>query len=149
MNRTLFFALSILSSLSLFTALRSVHAADPRQFVKLPAPMQKHMLGNMRDHLLALSEIQSALAAGKFEQASAIAEHRIGMSSLQIHGASHMAPFMPQAMRTIGTEMHRAASRFAIAASDAATTNNVRPALTQLSHITQQCVACHSTYRIR
>lgn len=148
MNRALFIALSILS-LSLFTALLSAHAADLRQFVKLPAPMQEHMLGNMRDHLLALSEIQSALAAGKFEEASDIAEHRIGMSSLQAHGASHMAPYMPKAMQAIGTNMHRAASRFAIAASNAATTNNIRPALAQLSHVTQQCAACHSGYRIR
>ena len=36
---------------------------DARQKVKLPSQMRAHMLGNMRDHLQALSEIQAALAA--------------------------------------------------------------------------------------
>ena len=95
MNRSLIITLGVLS-LSLAGLLPSVYAADPRQHVELPPMMQEHMLGNMRDHLLAISEIQAALAAGKFDQAANIAEHRIGMSSLQVHGASHMAPFMPK-----------------------------------------------------
>jgi len=148
MNRSLIITLGVLS-LSLAGLLPSVYAADPRQHVELPPMMQEHMLGNMRDHLLAISEIQAALAAGKFDQAANIAEHRIGMSSLQVHGASHMAPFMPKPMQAIGTEMHRAASRFAIAATNAATSNDIKPALAQLAHVTRQCVACHSSYRIK
>jgi cytochrome c556 len=148
MNRSLIIALGVLS-LSMTTLLSSGYAADPRQHVELPPMMQEHMLGNMRDHLLAISEIQTALAAGKYEQAADIAEQRIGMSSLQIHGASHMAPYMPKSMQAIGTEMHRAASRFAIAATNAATRNDIKPALAQLAHVTQQCVACHSSYRIK
>jgi len=60
-----------------------------------------------------------------------------------------MAPFMPKPMQAIGTEMHRAASRFAIAATNATTSNDIKPALAQLAHVTQQCVACHSSYLIR
>jgi hypothetical protein len=29
-------------------------AQDTRELVRLPAPMQEHMLGNMRDHLATL-----------------------------------------------------------------------------------------------
>jgi len=124
----------------------SVLAADEdaREFVKLPDMMKQHMLGNMRDHLLALHEIQTALAKGKLDQAGDIAEHRIGMSSLAMHNAAHMAPFMPKGMQDIGTEMHHAASRFAITAQE----GDLPKALEALSNVTQQCVACHAGYRI-
>ncbi len=45
-------------------------AADARRLVEMPAPMQQHMLSNMRHHLLVLRELQSALAAGKFHRAA-------------------------------------------------------------------------------
>lgn len=120
---------------------------DPRQ-VELPPMMRQHMLGNMRDHLLALSEIQQALAQGDFERAGEIAEGRIGMSSLTSHGAGHMAPFMPKAMQEIGTRMHQAASRFAIIAQESAVEGDAKRAIGALSAITQQCVACHSAFRV-
>jgi cytochrome c556 len=133
-----------------FTApLPTALAADPRQHVEMPAPMQEHMLANMRDHLAAMGEIQAALAAGKFEQAADIAENRIGMSSLQSHGASHMAPYMPKPMQDIGTAMHRSASRFARTAQEAQVQGGVPRALDALAELTQQCVACHASYRLK
>jgi cytochrome c556 len=133
-----------------FTApLPTALAADPRQHVEMPAPMQEHMLANMRDHLAAMGEIQAALAAGKFEQAADIAENRIGMSSLQSHGASHMAPYMPKPMQDIGTAMHRSASRFARTAQEAQVKGGVPLALNALAELTQQCVACHASYRLK
>jgi hypothetical protein len=85
-------------------------AQDSRELVRLPEPMQEHMLGNMRDHLATLNEIIGDVADAKFDQAAKLAEQRLGMSSLGLHGAAHMAPFMPQPMQDIGTSMHRAAS---------------------------------------
>jgi cytochrome c556 len=117
---------------------------DARKLVRLPAQMRTHMLSNMRDHLVALHEIQAALAAGKLEQAADVAESRIGMSSLASHGGAHMAPYMPQPMQDIGTEMHHAASRLARSAHE----GDVKKALTDLSAVTQQCVACHAAYRV-
>lgn len=139
------FGLIIAASL-LASAIASAGPAskDPRQLVRLPAQMRAHMLGNMRDHLSALHEIQVALANGKLEQAADVAESRIGMSSLTNHGGSHMAPYMPQPMQDIGTEMHHAASRFARAAH----AGDLKKALTDLSTVTQQCVACHAAYRV-
>ena len=52
-------------------------------------------------------------------------------------------------MQAIGTEMHRSASRFAVEAANAGATGNVRPALAALARVTQQCVACHATYRMK
>jgi len=124
-------------------------AADSRQQVELPAPMREHMLANMRDHLTALTEIQLALAAGKYEQAADVAESRIGMGSLERHGASHMAPYMPKAMQDIGTNMHRAASRFSRVALEAALAKEPTRAIGALAEVMQQCVACHAGFRIK
>jgi len=146
MNQTSsFFAAALLLS----AALQTAEANDARQAVTMPAPMQQHMLANMRDHLTALGDIQVALAKGQYALAADIAEQRIGMSSLQNHGAAHMAPYMPKAMQDIGTSMHHAASRFARVAQEAAVSNDLPRALGSLGELTQQCVACHASFTIK
>jgi hypothetical protein len=55
---------------------------------------------------------------------------------------------MPKPMQEIGTQMHRAASRFAVVAQDASVRNDVRPALSALGAVMEQCVACHAAYRL-
>ena len=122
--------------------------ADSRQLVQFPEPMRLHTITSMRDHLLALQEIDVALSQGAFDKAAAITEQRLGMSSLGLHGAAHIAPFMPQGMQDIGTQMHRAASRFAIDAQTASVSTDLRPALASLGAVMQQCVACHAAYRL-
>ena len=61
------------------------------------------------------------------------------------HGASHMGKFMPKGMRQAGTNMHKAASRFALKAQE----GDLLPAYKVLSEVTSTCVACHSAYRIK
>jgi len=131
------------------TASTTATAGDPRQLVEFPEPMRAHTLANMRDHLLALQEINLALSRGADDKAAGIAEQRLGLGSLEAHGAAHLAPFMPQPMQDIGTAMHRAASRFAVEAQNASATNDIRPALAALGDVMQQCVACHVAYRLR
>jgi hypothetical protein len=128
---------------------RNAQAADRRQQVEFPAELRDHTLANMRDHLGALQEIQAALAKGRFEEAAEVSERRLGMSSLESHGAHDVAKHMPQGMQDIGTAMHRSASRFAIAAQDAAAANDVKPALASLAEVTATCVACHAAYRLK
>ena len=123
-------------------------AVDARQLVKFPEAMRLHTIASMRDHLLSLQEIDEALSKNEFDRAASIAEQRLGMSSLEAHDAAHLAPFMPEPMQEIGTQMHRAASRFAIAAQNASVGNDVRPALAALGSVMQQCVACHAAYRL-
>ena len=103
----------------------------------------------MRDHLLALQEIQEAMARGQEAIASRIAEQRLGMSSLSLHGAQEVAKYMPQGMQDIGTQMHRDASRFAIEVQNSSATGDLKPALEALSKVTGVCVACHSAYRLQ
>jgi len=122
---------------------------DQRVPVDFPPMMQEHMLGNMRDHLVALAEIQGALAEGAFDRAAEVAERRLGMSSLQSHGATHMAGFMPIEMQRIGTAMHRAASDFAVLAEQAGVDGDLTTPMGALARITEQCVACHAAFRIR
>ena len=126
----------------------AVSAQDNRQLVPMPEPMIDHMLANMRDHLLALEQITRYLANQQYEQAAEVAENRLGMSSLQSHGASHMARVMPEQMAATGTAMHRAASRFALAARDAELEGGLNKAFAALSDVMTQCNACHSAYRV-
>jgi cytochrome c556 len=127
-------------------------AEDTRQMVDFPKMMQEHMLSNMRDHLRALEEILGALAAGDTETAIKTAENRIGMSSLEDHGAAHLAKFMPEGMKAAGTEMHHASSRFVIALQNAEIKDNAdsqKEVYGALNEIFQACNACHSTYKVR
>lgn len=123
--------------------------AAQRELVRLPAPMREHMLANMRDHLAAIGEIQLALAEGAYDQAAKVAEQRLGMSSLASHGADHMAPLMPAAMREHGSAMHRAASQFAVQAQNSSASGDLGPALAALARITSACVGCHAAYRVQ
>ena len=136
----------------LCASLSSGAHADERTLVEMPAPMQAHLLGNMRDHLHALDGVLSALADGDAAAAGKIAEARLGMSSLDDHGAAHMAPFMPEGMRAAGTELHHAASRFAqtVANADVEQTFEAQQSVfAALQNITASCNACHDGYRIR
>ena len=132
-----------------FSALMVVGIAsaleDERTPVDFPPPMQAHMLANMRDHLAALAEANTLAAAGRWDEAADVVENRIGMTSLEAHGASHMAPRMPQGMRELGTALHRAASRLA------RTLQEGDPVATMgaMGELMTRCHACHSSYRLR
>ena len=131
--------------LMVFACNISIADEDSRQLVELPEMMQLHMMSNMRDHLVAINEILITMANGQLDQAAEVAESRLGMSSLESHGASHMSRFMPEGMRQAGTSMHRAASRFALRAQE----GEALPAYSALAEVTSACVACHTNYRIR
>jgi hypothetical protein len=63
---------------------------DSRILVKFPEPMRLHTITSMRDHLLALQEIAVALSKNAFDKAASIAGQRLGISSLELHGAAHL-----------------------------------------------------------
>ena len=138
----------ILAPILTFLGLPILSFADSRQLVEFPEMMRDHMLENMRDHLLALTKIQQHLALEKYEKAATVAENRLGMSSLDGHGASHMARFMPAAMQQIGTQMHKAASRFAIIVQEGGLEGSTTKIAEGLAGVMQQFVVCHSSYRV-
>ena len=118
--------------------------ADSRQLIEFPEMMPDHM----RDHLLALTEIQQHLALEEYEKAATVAENQLGMSSLDGHGASHMARFMPTGMQQIGTQMHKAASRFAIIVQEGGLEGSTPKIAEGLAGVMQRCVDCQSSYRV-
>ena len=141
-------------------------ASDTRQLLDFPAPMKAHMLGNMRGHLQSISAILAAMADNQFSQAASIATDNLGLESPGAQGCTPasaqaqpgasdpmdmqhmMGRFMPPEMRTLAYAMHSAASDFASAAQAAGAGGDTRAALGALSHLAQQCVACHAAYRL-
>lgn len=122
-----------------------------REIVKFPPQMQQHFLSGMRDHLLAVSQIQRALAEGRFDKAGEIAGSRLGMnapSSMACKpGMEHMnemARLMPDGMRKAGRRMHHAADQFAHDVQQ----HDLRAAVASLASVTAACVACHASYRL-
>lgn len=137
---------------------------DARQLLDFPPPMRQHMLTNMRAHMEALSEILAALSAGDAAKASMIAKERLGLESAGAAAcnpngsskrgpmgdmAAMMAQHMPEEMRALGYAMHDSASKFAEEAAKAPPGGDLKPALAALAQVTQNCVACHSAYRLK
>ena len=144
----------IIAALGLLMAFsgKNVSAKDFRELVEFPEMMQEHMMSNMRDHLVALEEILAALAEGNPDSATEIAETRLGMSSLDLHGAARVAKYMPEPMQAMGTDLHRAASRFVIAVQDAEIEQSYQSqqiVFGALRDVGAACNSCHSAYRLR
>lgn len=118
--------------------------ADNRIHVEMPSMMREHMLGNMRDHLLALSQTQGLMAEQKWDEAAQLIESRLGMSSLESHGASHMAKVMPKEMAQLGTAMHRSASQLSRALQE----EDWQKSVAGMSDLMSRCVACHAGYKV-
>ncbi len=119
--------------------------SDPRIQLDLPAPMQTHLLANMRQHLVVIDQIIGMLASDELDKAAELAEAELGMSSLDKHGASHIAQYYPEQSAQFGTQMHKAASRFARVAQE----GDALSAYKALGEITQNCVGCHATAKVR
>lgn len=124
-------------------------SAESRVPVNFPETLKEHTLANMRDHLLALQEIQTALSKQEYDHAADLAESRLGMTSLTQHGAHEVAKYMPRGMQDIGSTMHRGASRFAVTAKDVSVTGDLKPALAAFADVVGACVACHAGYRLK
>ncbi|MCU7833976.1 MAG: hypothetical protein KZQ83_01895 [gamma proteobacterium symbiont of Taylorina sp.] len=140
------YILSATTTIILMVCLSNISVAenDTRQLVNFPEMMQQHMMANMRDHLAAINEILIYLSSDEMDKAAEIAENRLGMSAMGLHGAKHQAKFMPEGMRGFGTNMHHAASRFALKAEE----GEPLAAYQSLQEVTSACVACHAAYRV-
>ena len=124
-------------------------AEDQRQLATLPPPAQETLRQEMLANLVALNEILGLVATDKIKEAGAVAEQQLGLS---VQGRNRDKPFdarpgpyMPQAMRALGMEGHRAASEFAKAAQ----AGERDRALALLPSLTNACVSCHASWRIR
>ncbi len=139
-----FFCFMILSVATVISG-ASFAADDKRMMVELPAPMKTHMLQNMRGHLVVIDQLILLLSEEKLDEASELAEFELGMSSLDKHGASHIAPYYPKGMQQAGTAMHKSASQFARVAEE----GDVLVAFKALRKITAACNNCHAGYKVQ
>ena len=124
-------------------------AEDTRQLATLPPPAQETLRQEMLANLVALNEILGLVAADKIKEAGIVAEQQLGLSA---QGKNRDKPFearpgphMPAAMHALGIEGHRAASEFAKAAQ----TGDRNRAMALLPNLTNACVGCHASWRIR
>lgn len=120
---------------------------DSRQLVQMPAEAERLLRKDMLDHLAVLNQLLGQVAASEFQQASALAESRLGNSSMGRHRGTGMGPgrFMPPAMHQLGIAMHQAATDF----SATALKGDPKQTVAALQRITSMCVACHAAFRIR
>jgi hypothetical protein len=139
----------LLSSLLFAVALPVAAAEDLRQLAQLPVPAQQSLRAEMLDNLLALHEIMSLVGAGKYAEAGAVAESRLGWSARGVHAGkppeARPGLHMPPAMHAMGMEGHKAASEFAAAAK----TGDREKTLAALPNLLNGCVSCHAAYRTR
>lgn len=145
-----------------------ISAPDTRKALDWPPPMRAHLLANMRGHLEALSQIMAALSVRDGAKAGQIARERLGLESpgagacVPQHGkvmssrddatvmmAMHQSESMPEEMKALGYAMHESASTFAIDAAAVKPGGDVSAALTALSHVVENCAACHAAYRLK
>ena len=149
----LFFTIAVTGLAMLVLATTgSTQEKDTRQLVKMPPMVRDHMLAVMRSHLKSLNAILDDLSRGDVDSAADVAEKQLGLSSMSLHGGSHLAKFMPQGMKAIGLQLHRAASRFVIAAKNAELEPGrvaMHETYAALKEITDACIACHDAYRLR
>lgn len=146
----------------------AMSVADLRMQLSFPPALQAHFLGNMREHIQTVDAILQALAKGDFDQASRVAKENLGLDSPPAAGCkpsdapsaggaakpsdsmdAMMQLYMPESMRQVGLAMHTAASEFARVALEAKQHHDTTRAIAALAAVTQNCVACHSAYRVR
>lgn len=131
-------------------ALAATQNADPkagsdlRQEADFPPPIKVALKQRMRENLMYVNQIETAIAANDMDRAAELAEFKLGLSSLGPHNA-RQEPYMPEGMRHLGMEMHKASSRLARVTQE----GDQLTALRSLSEVTTLCVACHATYRVR
>lgn len=122
-------------------AANALDHADSRNPVPLLPMMAHHQKQSMRDHLVAVQEVVTALASDDFAGVES-ASQRIGFSEQMGRMCTHMgagAPgFTEQAL-----EFHRTADRIT-AAARARDRNGV---LTELGATLRTCTSCHAEWK--
>jgi hypothetical protein len=116
---------------------------DARAAVPLLPMMANHQKQNMRDHLVAVREIASALAKRDFA-AVAAASQRIGYSESMGRMCTHMGQGAP-GFTEAALAFHRAADEIAVAARQ----HDSQGVLSALGQTLEHCTSCHATYKQR
>lgn len=114
---------------------------DPRAPVPLLPAMASHQKENMRDHLLAVQEIVTAVSIADYAGVEAAAA-RIGFSQMMGQTCTHMGSGAP-GFAEQAIEFHHTADRIGAAARE----RNAGGVLTALGATLQACTSCHTVWK--
>lgn len=114
--------------------------ADMRTSLKLPAAMKQHQLSNMRGHVEAVKNIVGLMAENRFEEASAVAHARLGMTPEMLAMCDR---FDNEQFRLLGRAFHKSGDDL----GDALQTKDINASLHALNKTMQYCVDCHAAFR--
>lgn len=103
--------------------------------------MAQHQKQNMRDHLLVVQEVTTALATGDFESAERAAR-RIASSAGMIRTCEHMGRHAP-GFTEVALGFHRTADGLV----EATRKRDQRAVLAALGNTLQACTSCHAAYK--
>jgi cytochrome c556 len=122
-------------------------ATAEREQAEMPEFVSRHLMATMRNHLEALEDISRLLSERRYDKAADLVEQHLGMSSIEMHYEKHVGKYMPSGMRSLATEMHGEATRFAVSARNAEKAGGSDEMFAALADVMGRCVACHSAYR--
>lgn len=143
---TVFFAITTiaLAYILLFTGTEMVkNEKDTRITVKYAPDLRELVLSEMRDYLEVISEIHQGLAEDNSEKIYKAAS-RQGEASIK-ETPARLLKLSPIPCKKMGFAGHYL---FQAIADSAKTNYNPKTTLKQLSSLTNNCIACHRTYKI-
>lgn len=118
-------------------------AADPRQPIVLDETEQAFVLNEMRQYVVSLQQILSALANDD-PIAVGQAARSMGMQAMRDAPSTLMGK-LPMEFRRLGMPTHKAFDEIADAAESG---EDNRAILGRLGAVLNNCVACHASYRL-
>lgn len=113
---------------------------DTRISLGVTGHMKQHQLSNMRDHVEAIKTIVGLMAEQKFDEASAIAHARLGLTP-EMQAMCGM--FGNEDFMKLGFAFHKSGDEL----GDVLKTKDANASLRALNKTMQYCVECHATYR--
>lgn len=118
-------------------------SSDNRQTILLDGAERDLVLGEMRMFLGSIQQITDGLVKNDMQQVIEAAR-RVGAAAQQAVPGSLMGK-LPLEFKQLGFDTHK---KFDLLALDAESMGEPQQALQQLAELTNNCVACHASYRI-
>ena len=115
-------------------------SVDKRVSLNLTEQQKQHQLANMRSHLEAVRDIVGLLSNGRFDEASAIAHNKLGLTP-KMKKVCNM--FSNDDFRKLGLAFHQSADKL----GDELKSGDMKRSLRALHTTMNSCVQCHATFR--
>ncbi|RUA31742.1 MAG: hypothetical protein DSY76_01130 [Bacteroidetes bacterium] len=134
----------ILAYILLFTGTELVKLPnDTRTTVKYAPDLRELVMSEMRDYLVIMAEIQQGIAENNPDKIYEAAS-RQGQASID-ETPARLLKLSPLACKQMGFRGHHL---FQAIADSAKTNYNPKTTIKQMADLTNNCVACHATYKV-